>query len=96
MVVIPQLNALYRHMMVDMLLLVIHLNTKEGQNVYIIKLDSNGNLTWTKTIGGRSGEQGFHIIQTSDYGYAIAGITLTFSIYNSNYDPYIVKPDSFP
>jgi len=42
-------------------------------DVYLVKLDANGNLQWTKTIGGEKTDRGFSLIQTSDGGYAIAG-----------------------
>ena len=42
-------------------------------DVYVVNLDANGNLQWTKTIGGPKREWGFSLTQTSDGGYAIAG-----------------------
>jgi hypothetical protein len=47
----------------------------QEKDVYVVKLDANGNLQWTKTIGGKSDEAGVSLIQTSDGGYAIAGFT---------------------
>ncbi len=47
-------------------------------DVYVVKLDANGNLQWTKTIGGEKDDYGRSLIQTSDGGYAIAGITYSF------------------
>ena len=47
-------------------------------DVYVFKLDANGNLQWTKTIGGPDSEEGNSLIQTSDGGYAIAGYTSSF------------------
>ena len=47
-------------------------------DVYVVKLDANGNLQWTKTIGGPASEEGNFLIQTSDGGYAIAGYTGSF------------------
>jgi hypothetical protein len=47
-------------------------------DVYVVKLDANGNLQWTKTIGGLASEAGLSLIQTSDGGYAIAGATKSF------------------
>jgi hypothetical protein len=49
-----------------------------GADVYIVKLDANGNLQWTKTIGGKGWDAGFSLIQTSDGGYAIGGYTSSF------------------
>jgi hypothetical protein len=61
-------------------------------DVYVIKLDANGNLQWTKTIGGPGGEIGHSLIQTSDGGYAIAGYTYFFGA--GEWDVYVVKLDA--
>jgi len=60
-------------------------------DVYVVKLDANGNLQWTKTIGGENEEGGFSLIQTSDGGYAIAGYTESFGA--GGKDVYVVKLD---
>ncbi len=65
----------------------------QGNNdIYVIKLDSAGNLQWTKTIGGNAEDRGYAIIQTSDSGYAIAGYTTSFG--QGNRDVYLVKLDA--
>ncbi len=61
-------------------------------DVYVVKLDGAGNLQWTKTIGGAGNDVGYSIIQTSDGGYAIAGITGSFGAGGSDF--YVVKLDS--
>jgi hypothetical protein len=63
-----------------------------GADVYLVKLDANGNLQWTKTIGGPNYEEGRSLIQTSDGGYAIAGETYSFGA--GGYDVYVVKLDA--
>jgi hypothetical protein len=63
-----------------------------GVDVYVVKLDANGNLQWTKTIGGPGDEIGFSLIQTSDGGYAIAGSTGSFGA--GWYDVCAVKLDA--
>jgi len=63
-----------------------------GADVYVIKLDANGNLQWTKTIGGPASEIGNSLIQTSDGGYAIAGYTKSFGA--GDWDFYVVKLDA--
>jgi len=60
-------------------------------DVYVVKLDANGNLQWTKTIGGKNDDEGFSLIQTADGGYAIAGYTRSFGAGNG--DVYVVKLD---
>ena len=63
-----------------------------GEDVYLVKLDANGNLQWTKTIGGPASEAGYSLIQTSDGGYAIAGYTKSFGAGEA--DVYVVKLDA--
>lgn len=63
-----------------------------NSNVYVIKLDSAGNLKWTRTIGGIISEVGYSIIQSKDGGYAITGISQSFSPGNESI--YLVKLDS--
>ncbi len=74
-----------------------------GNDVYLAKLDSAGNLLWTKTIGGIQDDEGYSIIQTKDGGYAIAGssssyglgfATSTYYFFYYTYDVYIIKTDS--
>jgi hypothetical protein len=60
-------------------------------DVYVVKLDANGNLQWTKTIGGPNYEEGRSLIQTSDGGYVIAGYTSSFGA--GKMDVYVVKLD---
>ena len=40
---------------------------------WIVKLDTKGNLTWQKSLGGSWIDEGNDIVQTSDGGYIIAG-----------------------
>jgi len=63
-----------------------------GLDVYVVKLDANGNLQWTTTIGGKGWDVGFSLIQTSDGGYAIAGTTTSFGAGYT--DVYVVKLDA--
>ncbi len=59
-----------------------------GGDVYVIKLNANGNIEWTKTIGGDSIDYGYSIIQTTDSGYAIAGYTWSFG---AGGNVYVIK-----
>lgn len=42
-------------------------------DILLTKLDAEGNLIWTKTIGGSLNDYGMSIIATNDGNYAIAG-----------------------
>ncbi len=62
------------------------------EDVYVIKLSANGNIEWTKTIGGSNSDWGWSIIQTTDGGYAIAGRTTSFGA--GGFDVYVIKLDT--
>jgi len=61
-------------------------------DVYVIKLDKNGNKVWDKTYGGGNGDRANSIQQTKDGGYIVAG--MTSSLGAGNYDFYIIKLDA--
>ncbi len=61
-------------------------------DLYLIKTNSKGDTTWTKTYGGYYFEQGLSVQQTHDGGYIIAGSSLSFGA--GNHDVYLVKTDA--
>jgi len=63
-----------------------------GSDVFVVKLDSSGNLSWAKTIGGASDDYGYSIQQTSDGGYVITGSTDSYGA--GDFDVFVVKLDS--
>ncbi|MFZ8805158.1 MAG: hypothetical protein ACO2PO_19590 [Candidatus Calescibacterium sp.] len=63
-----------------------------GYDMYVVKLNSSGNVQWTKTIGGSSGDGALSIIQSSDGGYVVAGLTYSFGA--GGWDFYVVKMDA--
>jgi hypothetical protein len=65
-------------------------NILEG-NIYLIKLDPNGNKEWDKTIGGGLEDGAYDVMQTSERGYIVAGYTR--SVTDGSYKVYIVKTD---
>jgi len=46
---------------------------KGGNDMYLIKTNSSGDTTWTKTYGTASNETGWSLYITSDGGYALLG-----------------------
>ena len=61
-----------------------------GGDMYLVKTDQNGNMQWSKTIGGTSMDCGYSLTLTADGGYAIAGQTFSFG---RGGDFYLVKTD---
>lgn len=44
-----------------------------GKNVWIVKIDSNGDTLWTKVYGNNLEDVGYGVCSTSDGGYVVAG-----------------------
>lgn len=68
----------------------------EGKNVYIVKLDSEGEVEWSNSIGGLGNDIAHAVDTTLDGqgGYIIAGETDSFDVNQGSADSYIVKLDS--
>ena len=43
------------------------------EDIFVLKLNSSGDIVWKKTFGGSSNEWGHSIISTSDYGIVVTG-----------------------
>ncbi|MGQ0828764.1 MAG: T9SS type A sorting domain-containing protein [Bacteroidota bacterium] len=65
--------------------------TANIQDVFLIKINNNGNLLWTKVIGSQSGERCNSVKKTNDGGFILAGQMFDFS--EGNWDVYLVKTD---
>jgi len=63
-----------------------------GKDVWIIKLDSKGNITWDKTFGRSKDDVAYSIIQTSEKGYVLVG-KITSEGFGDT-DALIIKLDS--
>lgn len=63
----------------------------KGQyDLYLIKIDKNGNKIWEKTFGGKGSDYGYDICSTFDEKYVAVGISNSFS---ETQDVYVVKID---
>jgi len=60
-------------------------------DVWIVKLNKNGDLLWDKTFGGSENDEAHSIVQTEDGGYAVAGWTKSKRTGNS--DVWVLKLD---
>lgn len=58
-------------------------------DIYIVKLNSSGQMLWSKTIGGIGQDIALSVVQTNDGGFIAAGRQSTFT--NGIVGPLIVK-----
>jgi hypothetical protein len=63
-----------------------------GYDIYLIKINSDGDTLWSKTYGGINSEYGNSVVLTSDSGYAVVGETRSFGA--GSYDIYFLKTDT--
>ncbi|MBK7762261.1 MAG: T9SS type A sorting domain-containing protein [Bacteroidetes bacterium] len=63
-----------------------------GFDAYLVKLNSNGNIVWTKTYGGSGLEIGSSVDQTTDGGYILTGQIDTYGAGGGDF--YLVKTDA--
>jgi uncharacterized delta-60 repeat protein len=61
-------------------------------DIWILKLESDGDIEWQKTYGGSSSEYARSIRQTSDGGYIVAGWTYSFGA--GKWDYWVLKLES--
>jgi hypothetical protein len=69
-----------------------------ADDFWIVKINSNGGITWQKSLGGSAGDFARSVQQTADKGYIVAGYTYSnngdVSGYHGNPDYWVVKLDS--
>jgi gliding motility-associated-like protein len=63
-----------------------------GIDVYVVKINVQGNIVWTKTIGGTGSDYAYSMDVTSDGGYILGGTTTSFGA--GGEDMYFVKLDA--
>ncbi len=75
-----------------------HYGSLFSKDIWVLKIDSNGNKTWSTVIGGTSEEHAYSIIIGPNKGYYIIGSTESNDIDCSGYhglgDAYIARLDS--
>jgi hypothetical protein len=69
-----------------------------GYDFWVVKLDSDGDTLWTKTLGGSDTDVAYSIHQTSDSGYIVAGYSRSIDAdvhgNQGNSDFWVVKLNS--
>jgi len=64
-----------------------------SEQLWLIKLNSSGNEIWNKSYGGSEWESGWSVMQTTDGGYIVCGITWS---YGAGYPDYwLLKTDAY-
>jgi len=58
----------------------------------LVKVNPNGNLTWASSFGGANNDEGFALIETTDGGFALAGMTDPGD--NASWDGCLAKTDA--
>ena len=61
-------------------------------DVLLMKLDNDGNVSWTKTYGGTETDYGHYVKQTNDGGFVIAGQSNSWN--GDNIDAYFIRTDN--
>lgn len=61
----------------------------ELTDIWLIKTDNNGYMTWDMTIDGGEDEWSYSVDETTDGGYIITGLTNSYG--NGNYDLWLIK-----
>jgi hypothetical protein len=62
-----------------------------NNDVWLVKLDADGDVTWQKTYGGSGSESSYLVRQTTNGGYVVAGGTNSFS--SGSFDAWILEVD---
>jgi hypothetical protein len=62
-------------------------------DVWVLKLDANGNVAWQKTYGGSGDDEAISLVAIADDGFAVAGWTTSFSA-GHDADAWVLKLDA--
>jgi len=62
-----------------------------GDDLWLVKVDLDGNFVWGRTYGGNYNDPGHSLKQTPDGGFIVAGQTTSLG---NPYDAWLIKTDS--
>jgi hypothetical protein len=63
-----------------------------ADDVWVLKLDGQGDVQWQKTYGGSGNDYAYAIAPTGDGGYVVVGQTFSFG--DGYYDVWVLKLDA--
>lgn len=63
-----------------------------ADQLYLVRLNNVGSVLWERQVGGGGTEWGFTVIQTTDGGYAVAGLSSSYGA--GGQDVYVMKLDA--
>ena len=67
-----------------------------GDDIYVVKLDKDGNVQWTKTFGGAFDDAAMYVMETSAGDYIISGHTKSYGTGSGSEDNlFTMKLDAF-
>lgn len=73
----------------DGYLAVGHIKVGGNTQLFMVRLDANGDSLWTKTYGGPYSDYGYGVVQTADDGFALTG---TYSVSSTaNTDLWLLR-----
>lgn len=64
-------------------------SSESSSDLWLIKLDSSGNVIWNQTLGGTGFDKSLSMEPTNDGGYIISGNTTSFGV--TSYDALLLK-----
>jgi hypothetical protein len=59
--------------------------------IWVFKLDTNGDIQWQKTYGGAGYNSSHSILETTDGGYVVAGVTDSFTNISQRLGAWLLK-----
>ncbi len=65
-----------------------------GDDVYVLKINAQGDAIWDKRFGGLYDDHGYSVRETLDGGFIIAGTTSSFEYDTKREQVYLIKTDS--